>query len=94
MAGRIRISPDQVRGVASQFRGKSQESGTMAQQLTSAVNGMQAEWEGMAAQKFYSDFTQWQQQMTKYVDLLNGIASQLDSIANTIEQTDQQLAGR
>ena len=92
--GRIRISPEQVKGVASQFRSKSQESGTMVQQLTSAVKGMEAEWEGMAAQRFYSDFTQWQQQMNKYVDMLNGIATQLDSIANTIEQTDQQLAGK
>ena len=91
--GRIKISPDQVRGVAGQFRNKSQESGSMAQQLTSAVKGMEAEWEGMAAQRFYGDFSQWQQQMNKYVELLNGIATELDRIANTIEQTDQQLAG-
>lgn len=91
---RIKISPDQVRSVAGQFRSKSQESGTMAQQLTSAVKGMEAEWEGMAAQRFYGDFTQWQQQMNKYVELLSGIATELDRIANTIEQTDQQLAGK
>lgn len=94
MAGRIKISPDQVRGVAQQFRGKSQESGQMAQQLTSAVKGMEAEWEGMAAQRFYGDFTQWQQTMNKYVELLSGIASELDRIASTIEQTDAQLAGK
>ncbi len=92
--GRIKISPEQVKSVASQFRSKSQESGTMAQQLTSAVKGMEAEWEGMAAQRFYSDFTQWQQQMNKYVDLLNGIATQLDSIADTLGGIDQQLAGK
>lgn len=90
--GRIKISPEQVRGVAGQFRSKSQESATMAQQLGSAVDGMQSEWEGMAAQRFYGDFTQWKQQMQKYVELLNGIATELDRIANTIEQTDQQLA--
>jgi len=91
---RIKISPEQVRQVASQFRSKSQESGTMAQQLSSAVKGMEAEWEGMAAQRFYGDFTQWQQQMNKYVELLAGIGTELDRIANTIEQADQQLAGK
>lgn len=92
--GRIKISPEQVRSVAAQFRSKSSESGSMAQQLASAVDGMQAEWEGMAAQRFYTDFTQWKAQMQKYVELLNGIGTELDRIANTIEQTDQQLAGR
>jgi WXG100 family type VII secretion target len=91
---RIKISPDQVRNVASQFRQKSQESGTMASQLQSAVKGMESEWEGMAAQRFYGDYTAWNQQMQKYVELLSSIATELDRIANTIEQTDQQLAGK
>jgi WXG100 family type VII secretion target len=93
MAGSIRINPDQVRGVASQFRQKSQESASMCQQLQTAVKGMEGEWQGMSAQRFYSDYTQWNQQMLKYVDLLNGIASELDKIATTLETTDQQLAG-
>ena len=90
----IRISPDQVRNVASQFKQKSSESTTMANQLQSAVNGLEAEWEGMAKQRFYSDFTQWNQQMQKYAELLNSIGSELDRIATTIETTDQQLAGK
>ena len=91
---RIKISPDQVRGVAAQFRNKSQESASMAQTLSSAVKGLESEWEGMASQRFYGDFTQWQQSMNKYVELLNSIGTELDRIATTIEQTDAQLAGK
>ena len=91
---RIKISPDQVRSVASQFKNKSQESASMAQTLTSAVKGLEAEWEGMSAQRFYGDFTQWQQSMNKYVELLNSIGNELERIATTIEQTDAQLAGK
>jgi len=90
--GRIKISPEQVRSVAGQFRSKSQESGAMVQQLSSAVKGLEADWEGMSAQRFYGDFQQWQQQMNKYVELLAGISGELERVANTIEQTDQQLA--
>lgn len=90
----IRISPDQVRNVANQFRQKSNDSATMASQLQSAVNGMESQWEGMAKQRFYSDFAQWNQQMQKYAELLSNIGAELDKIATTIETTDQQLAGR
>ena len=90
----IRISPDQVRNVANQFKQKSSESSSMASQLQSAVNGLEAEWEGLAKQRFYGDFTQWHQQMQKYAELLNSIGSELDRIATTLETTDQQLAGK
>lgn len=90
--GRILIQPDQVRGVATQFRQKSQESGTMASQLQSAVKGMETEWSGMAAERFYSDYTSWNQQMQKYVELLNGIAAELDRIANGMELRDRELS--
>lgn len=90
----IKISPDQVRSVAGQFQSKSQETGTMVQQLQTAVNSMQSEWQGMASQRFYNDYTQWNQQMQKYVQVLADIGNELTRIANTLEQTDQQLAGK
>jgi WXG100 family type VII secretion target len=93
MAKRIAISPEQVRSVAAQFKSKSQESDAMVQQLGSAVDGLQSQWEGMAAQRFMGDFQQWRANMKNYAQLLNDIGLQLDRIANTLESTDQQLAG-
>ncbi len=92
MAKRITISPDQVRSVASQFKAKGNESDGMVQQLSSAVKSLEAQWEGMAAQKFKGDFEQWMVNMKKYAALLNDIGLHLDKIANTLETTDQQLA--
>ena len=94
MAQRIAISPEQVREVARQFKTKSQESLTMRSQLDSSVKGIQSQWEGAASQRFYTDFETWKQHMQNHVELLNSIGLELDRIANTIEQTDQQLAGR
>jgi WXG100 family type VII secretion target len=92
MAKRITISPDQVRSVASQFKAKGNESDGMVQQLSSAVRSLESQWEGMAAQKFKSEFETWAVDMKKYATLLNDIGLQLDKIANTLETTDQQLA--
>lgn len=90
----IIINPGDVRNVASQFRQKSSESSAMASQLQSAVNGMEAGWAGLAKERFYGDFTQWYQQMQKYAELLSGIGSELDRIANGLEDADRALAGK
>jgi WXG100 family type VII secretion target len=89
MSSTTSINTDQVRSVANQFRQKSQDSASMVQQLKSAVNSM--EWQGMAAERFYSDYTQWNQQMQKHVELLNGIGSELDKIAQAYDAITQQL---
>ena len=91
---RIAITPDQVRGVSNQFKQKSQESLNMASQLDSAVKNIQSQWEGMASQRFYTDFETWKQQMQKHAELLNNIGLELDRIANTMEEADRAAAGR
>lgn len=87
---RIRITPEQVRGVASQFGQAANQSQEMVSRLTNAINSMQPEWEGMTSQRFYSDFQQWSAQMTRFVELLNGISQQLNQIADRFAAADQQ----
>lgn len=87
---RIRITPEQVRGVASQFSQAANQSQEMVSRLTNAINSMQPEWEGMTSQRFYSDFQQWSAQMTRFVELLNGIGQQLNQIADRFAAADQQ----
>jgi WXG100 family type VII secretion target len=55
---------------------------------------MESEWQGLSSQRFYSDYTQWNQQMQKYVQTLSDIGNELTRIANTLEGVDQQLAGK
>jgi WXG100 family type VII secretion target len=87
---RIRITPEQVRQVAGQFAQAASQSQDMVARLTNAVNSMQPEWEGMTSQRFYSDFQQWSQQMTRFVELLNSINQQLNQIADRFAAADQQ----
>jgi Proteins of 100 residues with WXG. len=44
----------------------------------------------MTSQRFYSDFQQWSQQMTRFVELLNSINQQLNQIADRFAAADQQ----
>lgn len=87
---RIKITPEQVRQVASQFAQASSQSQEMVSRLTNAINAMQPEWEGMTSQRFYGDFQQWSSQMTRFVELLNSINTQLNQIADRFAAADQQ----
>lgn len=87
---RIKITPEQVRQVASQFAQASSQSQEMVSRLTNAINAMQPEFEGMTSQRFYSDFQQWSSQMTRFVELLNSINTQLNQIADRFAAVDQQ----
>ena len=87
---RIKVTPEQVRNVATQFGQASQQTQQMISNLSKSVNGMQSEWEGMTSQKFYQEYQQWNQQMSKFIELLNGINKQLNDIATRFAQVDQQ----
>lgn len=87
---RIKIPPEQVRQVASQFAQAASQSQEMVSRLNSAVSSLQPEWEGMTSQRFYSDFQQWSSQMTRFVELLNSINTQLNQIADRFVTADQQ----
>ena len=86
---RIKITPDQVRQVGSQFKQASQQSQEMVSRLQNTMNGMEPEWEGLTKQRFYQEFQQWRTSMNQFVELLNGIGQQLDAIATRFEQADQ-----
>lgn len=87
---KITITPEQIRQVSSQFSQSSGQSQEMVTRLTNALNTMQPDWQGMTSQRFYSDFQQWSGQMTKFVELLNSISTQMNQIADRFATADQQ----
>lgn len=89
MSGRIKVTPQQMRSAAGQFKNASQQSQDMVSRLTQQMNSMHPEWEGMSSQKFYQDFQQWKGTMTQFVTLLGEIGNQLEGIATRFEQADR-----
>jgi WXG100 family type VII secretion target len=94
MVQKIAIIPDELRGVANQFKSKSYESRNIYQMLDNAVKSIQMQWEGMAAQKFYFDYLNCKVQMQKHSELLNNIGLELHGIADEFQRRDEELANR
>ena len=89
---RIKVTPEQLRSIAGIFKAKSQESQAMCQELQNQASSLEAGWQGITQQRFYSEFVSWSQTMTRFVGLLQNIALELEKVAQQIEQTDQQLS--
>jgi WXG100 family type VII secretion target len=87
---RIRVTPEQVRGVGSQFKQASSESQAMVNKLQQAMNQLEPEWEGMTRQRFYSEYQNWRNSMNQFVQLLDNVGRQLDEVARRFEAVDQR----
>lgn len=85
---KILVTPEEVRHIAGQFKAKSDDSQSMVNELTTAINNLDQNWEGLSNQKFMQEFTQWQQTMTQFVRLLDEINKQLQVVADRFEQAD------
>lgn len=89
MSKRIRITPDQVRTVASQFKQASDQSQEMVNRLTGSLRSMESEWEGMTKERFYGGFQEWQSHMTRFVSLLAEINTAMNAIADRFQAADE-----
>jgi len=87
---RIKVSPEQVRQVAGQFRQASQQSQEITNNLNRTMSSLQPEWEGLTQQRFYAEYEQWRTAMNQFVQLLNNIGQQLDAVAEKFAATDAQ----
>ena len=87
---KITVTPEQIRSVATQFSQAGSQSQDMVSRLTNTINSMQPEWQGMTSQRFYGDFQTWSTQMTKFVEMLNSISTQLNQVADRFATADQQ----
>lgn len=87
---RIKVTPEQVRQVATQFKQASQQSLEIVNNLNRTMSSLQPEWEGMTQQRFYTEYEQWRSSMNQFVQLLNSIAQQLDAIAERFASVDSQ----
>jgi WXG100 family type VII secretion target len=87
---KILVTPETLHQAATTFKQGGDESQTQVQKLKATITGLQGQWEGMTQQKFFTDFQQAETIMKNYVELLNNISGQLDTIADRFRQADGQ----
>jgi len=86
---RIKLTPDQIHQVATQFKQSSQQSQDMVSRLQTTMSSLQPDWEGLTQQRFYGEYQQWRTSMTQFVQMLDSIGKQLDAIADRFAAADQ-----
>lgn len=92
MAGQIRITPDQMRSRAGQYRNEASNVGNVISSMDSLLNALRSEWEGAASDSYANRFAELRPGFVKAQDLINEIAQALDSTAQTLEETDSSIA--
>lgn len=94
MSGKIRITPEEMRGTSRVFKSKSDETQGILKQLDGEISKLEADWEGMAQSAFVSEYNGLKPTLNKFVQLLSEVSTQLNQIASTMETTDSGIASK
>lgn len=92
MAGQIRITPDQMRVRANEYRVEADNVQNVIGKMDSLLNTLQGEWEGAASRAYAARFGELRPGFVKARELIDEIARALDNTAASLEDTDSQIA--
>lgn len=92
MSARITITPEELRTSSTNFANKAGEIREILEFLRNEVNRLESTWDGAAQNQFFITYEEMAKTMAQFPEVVDGISQQLTSIAQTLEETDQQLA--
>lgn len=94
MANQIRITPDQMRQRASEYRGQADVVNGVIAKMDNLLQALQGEWEGAASESYAARYQELKPGFQKAEMLIREIAQALDSTARIVEETDSSIAGQ
>ena len=94
MANQIRITPDQMRERASQYRTEAGTVNGVISKMDSLLQLLQGEWEGAASESYAARYKELKPGFVKAEELIREIAAALDSTAKIVEETDTNIANQ
>lgn len=94
MPGQIRITPDQMRTRASDFRTEGQNFEDVITRMQNLINALQEEWEGEASRKFAEQFEALKPSFIDVRNLIDDIGGQCDATATALENLDMEIASK
>lgn len=92
--GQIRITPEQMRSRANEYRTEADAVGGVITKMDNLLSALESEWEGASARAYSARFAELRPSFVKAQELINEIAASLDTTAMTLEETDKQIASR
>ena len=94
MANQIRITPDQMRERANQYRVEADAVNGVIGKMDTLLQLLQSEWEGAASESYATRYQQLKPGFLKAEELIREIATALDSTAKIVEETDSNIANQ
>lgn len=91
MAERITITPEELRTSSTNFGTKAEEIREILSYLKTEVSNLEATWSGAAQSQFFQQYDEMETMLNQFPEVLDGISAQLTTVADTIEETDEQL---
>lgn len=94
MANQIRITPDQMRERANQYRNEAETVHGVISKMDSLLQQLQGEWEGAASESYAARYQELKPGFMKAEELIREIATALDATAKIVEETDANIASQ
>lgn len=94
MSNLIQVTPDELRAKGSSFISSSERIKVIVKNLDSLKNEMMEIWKGSASSAFMNQYSDLRPSMDKFTQLINDIGRQIQDVANTVEQTDRDIANQ
>ena len=91
MAGQIRITPDQMRQRANEYRTQAGNVGEVISAMDRLLSALQGEWEGASSQAYAAKYAELKPGFVKAQELINEIAQALDATARNLEEVDSNI---
>lgn len=88
MVDRIAVDPDQLDAVASKFQSEAEIVRGIISTCRSRLDSLSASWEGLAEQKFMSQYAQMEASLNKVPELLISVQNALKNIATRFRAAD------
>jgi WXG100 family type VII secretion target len=92
MAGRIKLTPEDLRTSAAKYTSGSTSITDVLSTLTTEQGVIRENWEGSAFESFDAQFNELSPKIQQFAELLEQINQQLRSVAQIVERTDADIA--
>ena len=94
MANQIRITPDQMRQRATEYRTEAEKVKEVIGRMDNLLSSLQSEWEGAASESYATRYGELKPGFLQAETLIREIATALDSTARIVEETDSSIANQ
>lgn len=92
MANQIRITPNQMRERANEYRAEANMVNEVIRKMDILLEKLQSEWEGEASEAYAMRYQELKPGFVNAEELIEEIAAVLDSTAKMLENTDYHIA--